>query len=50
MFGYLSIFEQIKLKLFILHQLEQNPTLINRLELLKKVKENEHERDYKKQP
>ena len=32
----------------ILHQLEQNPTLINRLELLKKVKENEHERDYKK--
>lgn len=34
----------------ILHQLEQNPTLINRLELLKKVKENEHERDYKKQP
>lgn len=30
----------------ILHQLEQNPTLINRLELLKKVKENEHERDY----
>ena len=34
----------------ILHQLEQNPTLINRLELLKKAKKNEHERDYKKQP
>ena len=33
----------------ILHQLEQNPTLINRLELLKKVKENEHEREQKKQ-
>ena len=33
----------------ILHQLEQNPTLINRLELLKKVKEYEHEREQKKQ-
>lgn len=29
----------------VLSQLEQNPTLFNRLELLKKVKENEHEKN-----